>query len=44
MCTYVTATTTVSGSGLMGDEWEALSDAVVYFNHPKTPLSTMPCV
>ena len=35
MCTYVTATTTVSGSGLMGDEWEALSDAVVYFDHPR---------
>jgi hypothetical protein len=34
MCTYVTATTPIAGSGLLADGWTSLGDAVVYFDHP----------
>ena len=35
MCTYVTNTVAVSGSGYAGDNWFALDRAVVYFDHPQ---------
>lgn len=37
MCTYLTNTTEVSGSGLApgGDDWFRLRNAVVYFDHPQ---------
>lgn len=45
MCTYVTATTAVGGSGLAGDDWFRLQRAVVYFDHPQdAPLEHALCV
>ena len=45
MCTYVTTTTDVSGSGCAGDDWFALDRAVVYFDHPQdAPLDHALCV
>jgi hypothetical protein len=35
MCTYLTMTTDVSGSGLVDGEWTGLDRAVVYFDHPQ---------
>lgn len=35
MCTYLTSTTAVTGSGYLGDEWFAVDRAVVYFDHPQ---------
>lgn len=38
MCTYVTRTAPVTGSGLAGpgsDEWLTFDRAVVYFDHPQ---------
>ena len=35
MCTYVTTTTDVRGSGLRDDDWFGLDRAVVYFDHPQ---------
>jgi hypothetical protein len=34
MCTYQTEQITISGSGKGADGWFALSDAIVYFDHP----------
>jgi hypothetical protein len=34
MCTYITETLTVSGSGKGPDGWFGLTDASVYFDHP----------
>lgn len=45
MCTYVTNTTAVSGSGLSGDEWFRVTRAVVYFDHPQdAPLDHALCI
>src|SRR3954452_7288591 len=45
MCTYVTTTTAVSGSGYAGDEWFSVDRAVVYFDHPQdAPLDHALCV
>ena len=35
MCTYVTNTTAVEGSGLAADGWFRVDRAVVYFDHPQ---------
>jgi hypothetical protein len=44
MCTYVTTTTPVEGSGYTGDDWFGVDRAVVYFDHPQdAPLTTL-CV
>jgi hypothetical protein len=34
MCTYLTETIKISGSGKGAAGWFALSDATVYFDHP----------
>jgi hypothetical protein len=34
MCTYITETLAVSGSGKGPDGWFGLTDASVYFDHP----------
>ena len=45
MCTYVTSTTTVTGSGYLGDEWFAVDRAVVYFDHPQdAPFDHALCI
>ena len=45
MCTYVTATTAVAGSGYTGDDWFAVDRAVVYFDHPQdAPLDHALCI
>lgn len=45
MCTYVTATTPVRGSGLASSGWVGLAEAVVYFDHPQdAPLEHALCV
>ena len=45
MCTYVTSTTDVQGSGYLGDEWFRLDRAVVYFDHPQdAPFDHALCV
>jgi hypothetical protein len=38
MCTNLTVTTSVSGSGLGQDGWFDLDQAVVYFDHPQDAL------
>jgi hypothetical protein len=35
MCTYVTASVDVRGSGYRGDDWFTADRAVVYFDHPQ---------
>jgi hypothetical protein len=35
MCTEITNTTAVAGSGKDGDDWFQLTKAVVYFDHPQ---------
>ncbi len=36
MCTYLTLSTDVAGSGLQGgDDWFGVERAVVYFDHPQ---------
>jgi len=35
MCSYVTKTTEISGSGYRGDDWIDLRTAVVAFDHPQ---------
>jgi hypothetical protein len=35
VCTYVTTTVPVAGSGYLGDEWFPVNRAVVYFDHPQ---------
>ena len=35
MCTYLTKTADVSGSGMVDGDWARLDRAVVYFDHPQ---------
>ena len=45
MCTYVTSTADVTGSGYRGDEWFTVDRAVVYFDHPQdAPLDHALCI
>ena len=45
MCTEITNTTHVAGSGKDGDDWFALAKAVVYFDHPQdAPLDHALCI
>jgi len=45
MCTYVTSTVEVAGSGYRGDEWVRVDRAVVYFDHPQdAPLDHALCI
>ena len=45
MCTYVTTTAHVTGSGYAGDDWFSVNRAVVYFDHPQdAPLDHALCV
>jgi hypothetical protein len=45
MCTYVTTTEHVYGSGYGGDDWFRVDRAVVYFDHPQdAPLEHALCV
>jgi hypothetical protein len=45
MCTYVTTTEQVSGSGYGGSDWFMVDRAVVYFDHPQdAPLEHALCV
>jgi Family of unknown function (DUF6295) len=45
MCTYVTTTTPVAGSGYTGDDWFPVDRAVVYFDHPQdAPLDHALCI
>ena len=45
MCTYVTTTTDVAGSGYAGDDWFRVDRAVVYFDHPQdAPLDHALCI
>lgn len=45
MCTYVTNSTRVHGSGKQGDGWFALDKAVVYFDHPQSmPVDHAMCI
>jgi hypothetical protein len=45
VCTYVTATTEVAGSGYLGEDWFRVERAVVYFDHPQdTPLDHAMCI
>ena len=40
MCTYVTSTVDVAGSGYRGDDWFRVDRTVVYFDHPQdAPLA-----
>ena len=39
MCTYLSRTTRLTGSGLRGDDdWSAVEQAVVAFDHPQEAL------
>ena len=45
MCTYVTTTARVAGSGYGGGEWFPVDRATVYFDHPQdAPLDHALCV
>ena len=45
MCTYLTLSTEVAGSGLRDDDWAPVDRAVVYFDHPQdAPLEHALCV
>jgi len=45
MCTYVTSTVDVAGSGYRGDDWIRVDRAVVYFDHPQdAPLDHALCI
>jgi hypothetical protein len=45
MCTYVTNTTELSGSGYVGEDWFRVDRAVVYFDHPQdAPLDHALCI
>lgn len=45
MCTHVTASARVAGSGYRGDDWFPVDRAVVYFDHPQdAPLDHALCV
>jgi len=45
MCTYVTTSADVAGSGYGGDEWFRVDRATVYFDHPQdAPLDHALCI
>ena len=45
MCTYVTTTAEVTGSGYAGDDWFRVDRAVVYFDHPQdAPMDHALCI
>ena len=45
MCTYVTSTADLTGSGYVGDDWFRVDRAVVYFDHPQdAPLDHALCI
>ena len=45
MCTYVTTSTPVTGSGLSSGDWFAIEQAVVYFDHPQdAPVDHALCI
>jgi hypothetical protein len=45
MCTYVTSTVEVAGSGYRVDDWLRVDRAVVYFDHPQdAPLDHALCI
>jgi Family of unknown function (DUF6295) len=45
MCTYVTTTAAVAGSGYGGEDWFPVDRATVYFDHPQdAPLDHALCV
>jgi Family of unknown function (DUF6295) len=45
MCTYVTSTAAVAGSGYTGDEWFRVDRAAVYFDHPQDfPVDHALCI
>jgi hypothetical protein len=45
MCTYVTSTVDIAGSGYRGDDWVRVDRAVVYFDHPQdAPLDHALCI
>jgi len=39
MCTYITETINIAGSGKGADGWFRLTDATVYFDHPVHALA-----
>jgi hypothetical protein len=45
VCTYVTTSVEVAGSGYAGEDWFRADRAVVYFDHPQdAPLEHALCV
>ncbi|HZU71366.1 MAG TPA: DUF6295 family protein [Acidimicrobiales bacterium] len=45
MCTYITNTADMRGSGLANGEWFRLDQAVVYFDHPQdAPVDHALCI
>jgi hypothetical protein len=45
MCTYVTTSVAVAGSGYGGGDWFGADRAVVYFDHPQdAPLDHALCI
>ena len=45
MCTYITMTEPVVGSGATGDGWIDLASAVVYYDHPQdAPVDHALCI
>ncbi|HEV3226126.1 MAG TPA: DUF6295 family protein [Acidimicrobiales bacterium] len=45
MCTYITSTAEATGSAYLGDEWFAVTRAVVYFDHPQdAPVNHALCI
>ena len=45
MCTNVTLTTDIGGSGLGSEGWFAVDEAVVYFDHPQdAPVDHALCI
>lgn len=45
MCTYLTTTTELAGSGLADDDWFRLHEGVVYYDHPQdAPVEHAVCI
>jgi hypothetical protein len=45
MCTYLTSTEKVAGTGLGAEGWFAIEQAVVYFDHPQeAPVEHALCI
>ena len=45
MCTYITMTEPIIGSGSAGDDWIDLAEAVVYYDHPQeAPVEHALCI